>query len=1014
MIISRILVVCAVVMSALPALAQEDDSPGPMQRKATEASADRLLDDSLLSDKEKQVRAQAKLAEPAPDTSDGDTLAQFHFGRGMALLTLGRQGDALRELKTAGHLVGPNGSLHTQVFYNTAQAEMNLGRVGAAIADLREATRTTGKDNLILRNLALITEQYAKLGNVDGATATREECVAASRKAALDRAERNYDYRVWRETNELRCDIAVVVAQGKLSEAEPLIRKVIAVYEDSPNTRGTYTVGNRHLQLAENLRQQGRLAEAENEARIALTIYQNTVGTASQRTGMGLLSLGRIIAEQGRLKEGEALARKGIEVTKTSSASGRGGAGTLADILVGQYRWKEAREQYALMKAGYEDDPDGWEAFIRQNPSYALAMLKSGDAAAALPLFTASFEDFRAKLGEDNYTTAQARGFRAAALAALGRDDEALREFALAVPVLTAGSGEEDEETGNRARDQKLRLILESDMEQLLKAKAPDAVAESFRLADAARGRSVQRALAASAVRAAAGNPALADLARRAQDSDKQIAALNGLLANAISARAEDQDAEALKALKGRIAALRDSRRDELRQIAAKFPEYGRMLNPQPVSVAEVQAKLKPGEAMVAFYSADDRTYAWAIPAAGPPAVAVSPVGSAALDATIHHLREALDLSVNGVDEIPDFDLAAAYGLYAGLMQPTEASWGQAGLLFVVPHGPLGQLPLALLPTTKPAPAQKAAAGKAAVPAGVLFAKYRDVAWLARKVAIAQLPSVGALTTLRALPERHAPRRTFLAFGDPLFNQEQAQEAATEATTLTSRGFKRRSAPKPSPDYSTDLAQLPRLPDTAEEVKSIAAVLKADPERDLFLEARASEANLNKLDLSQWRIVMFATHGLIPGDLTGLDQPALALTSPAVTGDGSSGLLTMEHIMGLKLDADWVVLSACNTAAGEGAGAEAVSGLGRAFFYAGTRALLVSNWPVETTSARMLTTDLFRRQAEDSGLARAKAMQSAMLALIDGPGPKDGAGKEAFVYAHPTFWAPFSLVGDGG
>ena len=118
---------------------------------------------------------------------------------------------------------------------------------------------------------------------------------------------------------------------------------------------------------------------------------------------------------------------------------------------------------------------------------------------------------------------------------------------------------------------------------------------------------------------------------------------------------------------------------------------------------------------------------------------------------------------------------------------------------------------------------------------------------------------------------------------------------------------------------------------------------------------------------------------------------------------------------GLKLDSDWFVLSACNTAAADGKGAEAFSGLGRAFFYAGTRAVMLTNWPVETTSVRLLTTDLFRRQAEDPSLSRGRAMQSAMMSLIDGPGYIDpGSGKVEFSYAHPIFWAPFSLVGDGG
>ena len=121
----------------------------------------------------------------------------------------------------------------------------------------------------------------------------------------------------------------------------------------------------------------------------------------------------------------------------------------------------------------------------------------------------------------------------------------------------------------------------------------------------------------------------------------------------------------------------------------------------------------------------------------------------------------------------------------------------------------------------------------------------------------------------------------------------------------------------------------------------------------------------------------------------------------------------MEEILGLKLDADWVVLSACNTGAGSGAGAEAASGLGRAFFYAGTRAILVTNWSVHSQSARELVTDLFRRQAADPKLARGEALRQASMALLDGPGFQDN-GKTIFTYAHPLFWAPYSLIGDGG
>ena len=214
---------------------------------------------------------------------------------------------------------------------------------------------------------------------------------------------------------------------------------------------------------------------------------------------------------------------------------------------------------------------------------------------------------------------------------------------------------------------------------------------------------------------------------------------------------------------------------------------------------------------------------------------------------------------------------------------------------------------------------------------------------------------------------------------------------------------------------SAQLAILPRLPDTRAEVESIALALDADLSQDVFLGREANEERVKTMDLSDRRVLVFATHGLVPGDLDGLTQPALALSAPEVADVDGDGLLTMGEILGLELNADWVVLSACNTGSGDGAGAEAVSGLGRAFFYAGTRALLVSNWPVHSVSAKELTTDLFRRQGADPGLGRAESLRQAMLAVMDGPGYIDqGTGRTLFTYAHPMFWAPFSVVGDGG
>jgi CHAT domain-containing protein len=396
-------------------------------------------------------------------------------------------------------------------------------------------------------------------------------------------------------------------------------------------------------------------------------------------------------------------------------------------------------------------------------------------------------------------------------------------------------------------------------------------------------------------------------------------------------------------------------------------------------------------------------------------AIAVVPLDRERIAAVVDDLREALDPQAATLGDIPPFDVRLSYRLYKVLLAPVRNGWKDARSLLIVAHGALGQLPFSVLVTE---PERLVAAQPP------LISNYRKVAWLARNHAVTVLPSVSALATLRSLPPASPTRRGFAGFGDPQFARTQVANAKMPETAiaLASRGLiavrglpvHLRAAPKLDGVSSADLAGLPRLPDTADEVKGIALAMNANLTRDVFTGKEASEDRVKSMTLSGYKVLAFATYGLVPGDLNGLTQPALAVSSPKATGGREDGLLTMEEILTLKLDADWVVLSACNTASGNGAGAEAVSGLGRAFFYAGTRALLVSNWPVETTSARMLTSDIFGRQAKDPSLSRAQALRQSMLGLIDGPGFKDGKGNIVFSYAHPIFWAPFSLVGDGG
>ena len=171
------------------------------------------------------------------------------------------------------------------------------------------------------------------------------------------------------------------------------------------------------------------------------------------------------------------------------------------------------------------------------------------------------------------------------------------------------------------------------------------------------------------------------------------------------------------------------------------------------------------------------------------------------------------------------------------------------------------------------------------------------------------------------------------------------------------------------------------------------------------LTQRQRSWTLNIADLADYRVVYFATHGLVAGEVKGLAEPSLALTLPKQPSEIDDGLLTASEVAQLKLNADWVVLSACNTIAGDRPGAEALSGLARAFFYAGARALLVSHWSVESNAAMRLTTSTFDILKSDPKLGRAEALRRAMLAyMIDAANPLN---------AHPALWAPFVVAGEG-
>jgi hypothetical protein len=186
--------------------------------------------------------------------------------------------------------------------------------------------------------------------------------------------------------------------------------------------------------------------------------------------------------------------------------------------------------------------------------------------------------------------------------------------------------------------------------------------------------------------------------------------------------------------------------------------------------------------------------------------------------------------------------------------------------------------------------------------------------------------------------------------------------------------------------------------------------LKPAPEETFVwvVTAQATEREIKRLsasgELAEYRMLHFATHGLLSGQLDGTHEPGLILTPPDKATEEDDGYLSASEIAALKLDADWVILSACNTAAGAATSAEALSGLARAFIYAQARALLVSHWEVYSDATVKLITTAIREMARDPKVGRAEALRRSMLALIDKGEPNE---------AHPAYWAPFVVVGEG-
>ncbi len=555
----------------------------------------------------------------------------------------------------------------------------------------------------------------------------------------------------------------------------------------------------------------------------------------------------------------------------------------------------------------------------------------------------------------------------------------------------------------------------------------------AFISAQWALGSFAAQSITQMAARGAKADVGISGLVRKRQDLVLKWIARDKLRIISLGTPMDQRDMESEKTNSKLLATIEREITEIDAKIARKFPEYNELINTVAIPIREVQKLLRANEALILFldtaeYAATpEETFTWVVTQSQVRWLS-SDLGETGLAREVQALRCGLDytaweepacklltgknysLAAYSSGAMPPFDAARSHRLYKSLLGGAEDLLRGKTHLMVVPSGALTQIPPQVLVTQPPADGE-------------------PIAWLTRDYAISMIPAPSSLENLRRRAQQSKAERPMIGFGNPILDgdqshpkygagyKERAKEALeTQSCPKTLRehvieffGYDRGVASiakhgKVNPD---EIRKLAPLPETADELCEVARRTGADVEQ-MRLGTRATEQEVKALsdsgELARYRVVHFATHALTAGELKPGLEPGLVLTPPEKASDMDDGYLTASEITGLRLDADWVILSACNTASGQAKNAEALSGLARAFFYAQARALLVAHWQVDSLAGVKLITTAMRKLASGNKNGRAEALRQSMLALIDG-----GTTRQA----HPAIWAPFVVLGEG-
>ena len=840
---------------------------------------------------------------------------------------------------------------------------------------------------------------------------------------------------------------ALYKSWGRYADAERLFKRGNAILEQLFGPESA-EFGVSLSNLAALYQELDRGQEAEKLFLRSLAIAESVNGPDHLDVGQSLNNLATFYFAEGNSSKAEALFKRTLKIFEATLGKEHSMVAAvlnnLAEIYAEQERFAEAEP---LHKRAFVIKV---KVFGSQHPDVALSLNNLAGLYAkqdrfdwAEPLFLRSLKISEKTLGGEHPWLATTLRSLARIAVARGEYELAAKYLRRATSILSrrAERGISDarrastkrEASGNRFTYESLikttyRLVAEESTTRKQYAN------ETFEAAQWGVSSSAASSLAQMAARSASGSSELAALVRERQDLIAEWRGKERLLISARGRPPANRSPVHEEKLRDRLAAI-DTRLTEIdARFAQDFLDFATLTSPAPMSSAEVQANLRSDEALVLFLDTDDRikplpgeTFVWVVTRTQMRWFR-SDTGTAALQRDVSALRcgldattwegdegtsqcaELLNLTLNEIPFRNDprpFDPKKAHALYKSLLGKAE-DLIKGKQLLVVPSGALTKLPFQVL-VTEPSQANT---------------PLRKIGWLARDHAVTVLPSVASLKSLRRVVQPSRADRRLIGFGNPLLDgrDERFKQSALKARGIqncrdtTSEhvasliGLRGGVQPVPTSRGLADLSHLKiqaPLPETAEELCAVAKELGANV-REVRLGAKATEAEIKRLDargsLAHYQIIHFATHGTLAGQLLGTTEPGLILTPPDKPTQHDDGYLSGSEIAALKLDADWVILSACNTAGGsDEINAEALSGLARVFFYAGARALLVSHWAVYSDATVKLIKNAVR-QVSGRSVGRAEALRRAMLDLID-----NGAAHES----HPSYWAPFVVVGEG-